>query len=88
MEKTYKVCGWQRNAHKIEYFYTNALIAKYDALDCGEGIEEAEEKVDQMENLMNWASNVKSDGIIYAPWKERCEMQELIAAYNITHGGR
>lgn len=81
--KFYPVCGFERNQHKIDYWYTKALNACYDS-------EWADEKAladrDEAERMLEYFNcYTGSDGLVYAPYKDGQRIKEMIVCYDLCH---
>ena len=81
--KFYPVCNWERNQHKIEYWYTKALLACYDS---NWSDDKALADHDETERLLEYFNNyVHRDGLVYAPYKDGQRIKEMIVAYDLRH---
>lgn len=81
--KFYPVCSFERNEHKIEYWYTKALIACYDT-DFSD--EKALADRDEAEKMLSYFhSYVGNDGLVYAPYKDYQRIKEMIVCYDLCH---
>ena len=84
--KLYRLASFQKNQHKFDYWYTKALLKRYDAWDTGEGVDEAEDEVERMLKYYDiFNSYVDPTGIACAPFPEYNEMKEMIVAYDLCH---
>ena len=81
--KFYPVCGFQRNQHKIYYWYTKAQNEFYDDETRSEktlcALEEAEKMLDY------FTCYTGKDGLVYAPYKDGQRIKEMIVCYDLCH---
>lgn len=81
--KFYPVCNCERNAHKIDYWYTKALIACYDSDFADEkALADREETEKMYHYFMSCCGN---DGLVYAPYKDGQRIKEMIVCYDLCH---
>lgn len=80
-KKLYPVCGFQKNQHKFDYWYTKAMNKWYENPDDDDAWEDRERK----ERWMECATCFVFDGLIYAPWELYNEMKEAIVCYDLCH---
>lgn len=81
--KYYPVCSFMKNQHKIDYWYTKALIACYDS-DFSD--EKALDERDEAEKMLNYFSfYTGNDGLVYAPYKDGQRIKEMIVCYDLCH---
>ena len=81
--KFYPVCSWERNQHKIEYWYTKALLACYDSdwMD-----DKAVADRDEAEKMLDYFNGyVGRDGLVYAPYKIGQRIKEMVVCYDMCH---
>lgn len=81
--KYYPVCGFEKNQHKIGYWYTKALNACYDSDFTDEKALSEKEEAEKMYGY--FTCNVGRDGLVYAPWKDGQRIKEMIVCYDLCH---
>lgn len=81
--KYYPVCSFMKNQHKIDYWYTKALLACYDS-DWQD--DKALADREEAENMLNhFQCHTGQDGIVYAPYKDGQRIKEMITCYDLCH---
>ena len=81
--KFYPVCNKERNYHKIDYWYTKALLGCYDS-DWKD--DKAHNDLEESEKLLNYfQSYTGRDGLVYAPYKDGQRIKEMIVCYDLCH---
>lgn len=81
--KFYPVCNRERNMHKIDYWYTKALIKCYDTDFQDDKALDEREEAEKM--LSYFQSYVNNDGLVYAPYKDGQRIKEMITCYDLCH---
>ncbi len=81
--KYYPVCSFLKNQHKIDYWYTKALIACYDSYFSDERALDEKEEAEKMLDYFSFFTG--NDGIVYAPYRDGQRIKEMIVAYDLCH---
>jgi hypothetical protein len=79
----YPVCGFEKNQHKIEYWYTKALNACYDS---NWENEKALADIDEVQKMLDYFTYYTDrNGLVYAPYKDGQRIKEMITCYDLCH---
>ena len=81
--KYYPVCSFMKNQHKIDYWYTKALIACYDSDFSDERALDEKEEAGKMLDYFSFFTG--NDGLVYAPYRDGQRIKEMIVAYDLCH---
>lgn len=81
--KWYPVCSFMKNQHKIDYWYTKALVKCYDSNWSDEKAIAEKEEAEKMLGYFN--DYVLNDGLVYAPYKDGQRIKEMIVCYDMCH---
>lgn len=81
--KYYPTCSFEKNEHKVHYWYIKALNACYDSnFEDDKALEERDKAEKMLEYFQCYAHN---DGLVYAPYKDSITIKEMIAMYDMCH---
>ena len=81
-KKLYPVCSWEKNQHKLYNASDRARIRWFDTYS-----DEASDEVDKIDRLIEIFDSQIVDGIVYATYQDRCDILDVINAYNCRSCG-
>ena len=81
--KFYPVCSFEKNQHKIHYWYNKALLACYDSDWQDEKAVDEREEAEKMLGYFDFYTG--RDGLVYAPYKDGQRIKEMIVCYDLCH---
>lgn len=82
-KKFYPICSFEKNEHKIHYWYIKALNTCYDTNFTDEKALKQRDTAEKM--LEYFQCYTHNDGIVYAPYKDGQTIKEMIIAYDLCH---